>query len=753
MIVHFIDRRIKAMLLALGMSFVSAAQAATDEDLLHIPDWHVYGSNTYRIDDYNAYGDKASSPYPFTGIHNYDELNLNFERSFTPYNRVSGQINGLLYNASRYRSTFKGAVPERLNIRQENGDFVIPYRLEVGDFFAFQSFRTMQRTLKGVQMEFQPDWWGLRHSILLFSGGGSPTWRSFQLDDDWSTGASWLIEHPDYGRMSANLVFNQKQANQALSLLPRQQYVYSLAYEKTGVWTIEDIPSLSQRLTVEGEAGHFIGDHADLSGVGSGKNRKGNGYFLQVSGSPVTLPALGYRARFEAYNQDYQPNGGNIQSDRLSKEGHISWRFSSGLTARGRFQRFRSGWKTTNPVDTDVYGVNFSGPLGSSGVSGGLSAFVQNAESRDLTVNNITKVFNSNISKAINSRLSAQAAIFYSNTRDKTNATTGASITRQYSAGVNWRMSAWGWDGTVSPGVLYRAVRPQGSGVQQDINPTLNFNAIRGPQTLSLSWSALDQGRPSNLGLVTRTAGLNYTYRKKAYTLGLEGNWYERNPDKITSARTDAWHMGAFVTWNFDKPVHTSVATTPEEEAFLAGDDTPAIEHSSATDRFALDITAIKPNMSVNDALQWVEDAGLGKPTEQAGLLLWFTRVMRDIHQNQRLALEVNNAVISRTDLVIEFDDINDTAGVRRTFERVSEQLLQKYGQPDAFFSRGDFSTNLIADVAASRFIHVLEWKRNGGILRFGIPSRTDGKVRMELQFASSFPALQDSHWSMDALQ
>jgi len=134
-------------------------------------------------------------------------------------------------------------------------------------------------------------------------------------------------------------------------------------------------------------------------------------------------------------------------------------------------------------------------------------------------------------------------------------------------------------------------------------------------------------------------------------------------------------------------------------------------------------------------------------------LLLWFARVMRDIHQNQRLALEVNNAVISRTDLVIEFDDIHDVAGVRRTFERVSEQLLQKYGQPDAFFSRGDFSTNLIADVAASRFIHVLEWKRDGGILRFGIPSRTDGKVRMELQFASSFPALQDSHWSMDILQ
>ncbi|MDQ7010638.1 MAG: hypothetical protein Q9M29_02335, partial [Mariprofundaceae bacterium] len=245
---------------------VSAVAAHAAPDLTELsgwPAWHIYGSNTYRADVYNAYGDRASSPYPFTGIQDYDELNLSLERRLSPFDRVTGQVNGLLYNASRYRSSFQGAVPERLNIRRDKGDVLIPYRAEAGDFFAFQSYRTVQRSLKGVQVELQPHLGGrARHSIVLFSGGGSPAWRSFQLADDWSNGASWLVEHPVYGRLSANLVFNHRQADRALGVLGRRQYVSSLAYEKTGTWTTERLPWLSQRLTVEGEAGRFIGDHA-----------------------------------------------------------------------------------------------------------------------------------------------------------------------------------------------------------------------------------------------------------------------------------------------------------------------------------------------------------------------------------------------------------------------------------------------------------------------------------------------------------
>jgi len=723
-----------------------------------LPDWHFYGSNTTRYDDFNSSGDNTSSPYRFTGSQTYDELNLNIERHFTPYNRVTGQVTGLLFNESKYRSSFFGAVPERLNIKQENGDFLIPYRVEGGDFFAFQSFRTIQRSLKGVQLELQPDLGGgARHSISLFSGGGSPAWRSFQLEDDWSNGVSWLADHPVYGRMSANLVFNHKKANQAAGLQSNQQYVYSLAYEKKGVLSTLRWPWLAQRLTVEGELSRFIGDHADVNGAGSGQNRQGNGYFVQVSGSPVALPALGYRVRYEAYEQDYRPNGGNIQPDRRSEEGHLSWRFAGGLTARTRIQNFHTAWQTNNPTDTNIYGVNLSGPLGFGridGLSGGIDAFEQDAESRDLTTNTVTKSLNANLSKSINRNVSARGGFFYSNTRDRTNASTGVTITRQYSAGLDFRLSAFGVTGTISPGIVARSSDTQGGMTNRDYNPTLNINARRGPHRLSLSYSAQDQGRPQNdLGVVTRTIGGNYAYRQKDYTLGVEGNWYERNPDKVTTRRTDAWRVGAFLTLNFDKPVRTRPAPSKHAAQPTMETSAPAPAASSSTARFALDIASIKPGMRKDAVRNMIASTGLGAPTEQAGLLLWFARVMRDIDENQRLAVDVSDGAVARTALVIEFNDVGNSADAQHTFERVRQEMLEQYGQPDGFFDQGDFTPNLGVDVAANRFIRVMQWQREGGVLRFGIPRRNDGRLRMELQFARNFPSLQDSRWSMEELQ
>ena len=111
-----------------------------------LPDWHIYGSNTLRSDIYKTKGNLAATPYRFSNTHIYDELSLNADRIFSPYNRITGQISGLLYNDSKYRSPYPGFVLERVNLRQENGEFIIPYRAEAGDFFAFQGYRTIQRS-------------------------------------------------------------------------------------------------------------------------------------------------------------------------------------------------------------------------------------------------------------------------------------------------------------------------------------------------------------------------------------------------------------------------------------------------------------------------------------------------------------------------------------------------------------------------------------------------------------------------------
>jgi hypothetical protein len=699
------------------------------------PDWHISGSNTLRYDRYHTGGSLNASPYRFGGGHSYDELNLSFDRNLSPYNRITGQLSGLLYNDSRYRSQFPGTVLERFNLKQENGEFLVPYRVEAGDVFAFQSYRTIQRSLKGAQLEFQPTLgWG-RHSISLFSGTSSATWDNFQWKDNQSQGVSWLVEHPGIGLASANLVISHKQAN-GFATPGQKQYVYSLAWEKRAeVW--------GEKLTMEAEGGRFVGDHSDLFGAGSGANRQGYAFFSQISGSPTILPALGYRARYEAYDQDYRPNGAAIQPDRRSEEGHLSWRFTNGLTARARLQNFHTAWKTNNPTDSITYGGNLSGPVpGVAGLSGTLDAFDQVTESRDLTTNTVTKAINASLSKSLTRQLSLRAGAYYANTRDRNNTATGHSITRQLNVGLDSRMEIMGFRGTISPGVLVRGINQQGSKRSRDFTPTLNINAARGAHNVSMSLSAQDQGRPqTNLGVVTRTAGLNYRYTQKRYSAGVEANWYERNPDNA-SPRTDAWRVGAFLTLNVDKPARIA------PPANVAAQETDA---SGA--RLSMDITRIKPGMKSERVKSLLKLAGLGQSTSQAGYLLWFNRIFRELDQIQRLAVDISAGRATRSAVIIEFDDVGDSGGMQRAFGQARRILLQQYGQPDLFFDQGDFGPNLDTELAAGRFVRTMEWKHKDGTLRFGIPRRLDNRIRMELQFGRSFPILKDTLWSLEQVQ
>lgn len=713
---------------------------AADLDLL--PEWHFSGSNTLRYDNFNSFGDRTSSPYQFTGPQTYDEFNLNFDRSFSPYNRVTGQVGGLI-NDSRYRSPFFGPVPEILSLKQENGGFALPYRVEAGDYYGYLSFRTIQRTLKGLQVEFQQDFGDTHHSIVFFSGAGSPTWRNFQLKDDWSNGASWMMDHPLFGTMSANFVLNHQQGDLGLGIKAQRQYVYSLAWEKRGRLLGEDF-------IIEGEAGRFVGDHPDMFFIGDGLNRQGNGYFAQLTGSPAALPALGYRIRYEAYEQDYHPVGSAIESDRRSAEGHLSWTFDSGLTASTRLQNFHTGWQTDNPVDTVTYGGNISGPLLGDlieSLSITVDAFGQDRESRDLFLDTMTKSVNASLSKGLGDWVSARAGFYYLNTDDKTFLVNGSSITRQGSAAIDFKVDIFGVTGTVSPGFLIRSI-DTGNIRDVDMNPTLSLNLNRNRHQLSLSYAVLDQKRSQNdFGLATRTAGGSYRYTLDQLSFGVDADWFERNPDSNLFRRTDAWRVGGFLTWSFDKPARARPIQATEAPA------EGLIEIELVTSRFAVDITSLRPGMNIKEATDHLRKSGLGKPAKQAGLLIWYRRILKEMNQNQRLVVGASDGAVQRSGVIIEFDEVGGADGLRSTFEKARKLMLQKYGKPDAFFDQGEFGLELAADLAANRFIRVMEWSQEGGVLRFGIPRRLDGGVRMELQFARKFPPLKDTLWGMEQAQ
>lgn len=713
-----------------------ASLLAADLDLL--PEWNLSGSNTLRYDKFNSSGDQNGSPYPFTGAQTYDEFSLSFDRNFSPYNRVSGQVGGL-FNDSSYRSSFFGVVPETLYLKQENGGFSVPYRFEAGDYYSYLSFRTIQRTLKGVQLELQPTFGDSHHSIEIFSGAGSPSWRSFQVRDDWTNGASWMVNHPLLGVMSINFVMNHQQGDPGQGLAGKKQYVYSLAWEKSGEF-------LGENFTIEGELGRFTGDHQDTFFIGDGLRRQGNGFFAQLTGSPKALSALGYRMRYEAYEQDYIPAGAAVESDRRSEEGHLSWTFDSGLVMRARLQNFHTGWQTDNPVDTNTYGGNISGPLLSDlteSLSISLDAFGQDMESRDLAINTMTKSVNVSLSKGVGDQVALRGTFYYLNVDDKTFFGSGASITRQVEATMDFKVDAYGVTGTFSPGVLLRRV--DAVGIRDlDINPTVSLNLSKDQHQLSLSYTALDQKRALNdLGLATRTAAGSYRYTMDQFSFGIDADWYERNPDSTFFRRTDAWRIGAFITYSFDKPARALPVQVVREAA----------EIELVTSRFAVDITFLKPGMGLDEAMSHLRKSGLGKPAKQAGLLVWFRRIVKEMGQNQRLVVDVSDAAVQRSSVVIEFDEVGDVGGIRSTFEVARKLMLQKYGKPDAFFDQGEFGSELASDLASGRFIRVMEWRQQGGVLRFGIPRRLGGKIRMELQFARNFPPLRDPLWGMRRVQ
>ena len=155
--------------------------------------WSVNGYNTLRVEHYDSDPERAG-PYPNLGGQFYDDAYVAASRRLSPYERQRLDLAGTL-NASEYRGVERGLAVERGTFFWEKGDAALPFRAELGDFFAYQSLRTVQRGLKGLQIEVQP--WrsaARQHSVQLFGGVVGPAYRSLDDDRELVAGASWLLE-------------------------------------------------------------------------------------------------------------------------------------------------------------------------------------------------------------------------------------------------------------------------------------------------------------------------------------------------------------------------------------------------------------------------------------------------------------------------------------------------------------------------------------------------------------------------------
>jgi len=684
----------------------------------------IQGSNTLRIEDYTNRGNPAGSPFAFEGLQSFNEFNLNANQQFGDYRRWQGQISGVL-NDSEFRAQETGTLLiERWNLKAEYGDTGIPLRTDIGDYQAFFSLSTLQRSLKGAQIEFQPSLPGGQHSLQLLWGVNEASWRGIDFTNDQTYGLSWLTQTSQNSRTSINLIHNRRDdvngRGEALNIDELQQQTLSVSNETR--WDM-----LGRRWQFDGELSHFSGD-TDF--VVNGEDRSDNGLFTQVS-SNHTQGKGDYRVRFERYGQDYRPNGAVVSSNRRSAELHASWRFDSGIVARGRVQNFRDGLELANPTDTQTVGLNLSGKLFSTlvpNLNGSLAAFVQQVDNRENTVDRNTESLNVNLSFPLFHGWNGRGSFSFNNADDRIG--NGDSIARNYSFSASRSIQWQGFRGQLSPTLSYRQTDTTSS--NKDMNLGLSASISKGSHQLSLV-NGFNQNRPG-LGVDsdTRNLAVNYRYSHGKNQFGLEFTENERDPENAEAS------VGrrASLFWTYN--LNTQITGLPRNSR-------PKNNNTYSDD---LDILTFAPGRELAKIalLQSLPFSSFGE------FVVSESRMFSENGQRQRLIVKRAENSVEYSAVLIDFDDTGSLSSVAQIYEQTRQQLLRRYGAPDNFLERGEFDADFVQQLNNDGFIRSMEWQTDSGTLRFGLPRRLDGSVRMELHYSTILGPITETFWSVEEI-
>lgn len=714
-------------------AFMSVAQAEDGG----LKDWSISGYNTVRGDVYDIDGNTAASPYPNGGAHIYDEFSLNASRQYSPYERLNLNILGVV-NGSDYRNIDDGLVPERMQLIYENGADGVPYRVHLGDYYAGLSYRTLQRSLKGASLELQPfSSRERKHSILFFGGTNQPTYRSFDVDDDFHTGISWLIEDRDWGRASFNAVHSyQDETTLTLAGANNSQMMYSAAVETP-------FELLSQNFIFEGELAFFSGDY------GVTKDRDDVASFAQLSGRSQTQP-LDYRLRYERYGTDYRPNGAIITPDRRSIEAHAGWRFDWGTYLRGRVQRFEDSFDSTNEQTTDLIGANLSGPMFNqwiTGLTGNIDIYQQQIDNQINSIDRDTDTLNASFNMPLWSSYNGQVSVFVQDMDDLL-ATDADMYIKQVGLGIFAPIMVGSMSGTINPGIALRQIDNDTMADSNEVHPTINLTLSNASHRLNANYGFLSQNRIGGTGLDigTQTAGAEYAYTMGNHELGINGSYFDRDVD--TALDTDAWRAGVYWTVRFNKPAGESFGGGDTiQTAALGGGSVVAPQLKLAGLSLLEDL---QPGGLLSRATALLNEQGISSPSDRSGVKVYEASLINEVIERQRVVLEHGGGKVKKAGLVIDVTDTGSPRSVVQLYERTKQILVKQYGSPDNIVETGEFTSDVMGDINAERVVRVVEWKTPNGVIRYGMPRRLDGLVRIELQHAKRFPSPRNTLWSMD---
>lgn len=724
-------RRPGFLLAAAGMTLPFAVPA---QEFDFLKEWQISGSSSTTLEAYQDFNNPGQSPFPDQGLFGQSDLSLNFQRRYSPYNQVRGQFFGTAVN-NPYRSNFQGFVPERFSINWEKGDSAIPFRLDLGDFFAFTSTRTLQRSLKGGQIEIQPDLGGdsgWRHSLQVFTGMNQQFYRELDFDNDITFGGSWLFSHEKKGNLSANLVVNRLDNGANNVNVQRTQTVLSLAGDTR-------LSFRGQSLELTAEAGYFFGD--DVGGAILDVN--GVGLFAEVRGRDDERP-LDYSLSFSQFDQNYRPVGAAVTSDQRSLAHRGGWRFDGGRNLRWRAQWDRTNFDNANSTDTVSAGLNLTGPVDlfmDQPVNGSADYALVRTFDQAGNTDNSSHVLTFNGTTSLGARTSARANYSFQVQDSQGNL---AVYTNQITLGLDRQVEYRGLAGSLSPSLTLRDITA-GNARGEEVSASLSANLSRGDWSYQGSYRLARQIRDT-AGASTFTQALNARadWRSGQHAFGLELDYSVL--DRQAQATGEPFKISAVYTYSFDKPAGRGLT----EDAPLP--DTFEAQPVSDSDQF--DLTASRPNSDFEDVLRQISAAGfVGGQTILEGVVVYEAAALPAINLRQRLVLLHQGRRHRTAAVILDPVDPANGAALERDFNKVLSEVIRLYGRPESTFERGDFNGNVAQDIARSDLIRLAEWPTDGGTLRLGIPRRLDGQIRIELHHSRSFRPPSHTLWSINEVQ
>ncbi|NLI75005.1 MAG: hypothetical protein GX442_01025 [Candidatus Riflebacteria bacterium] len=722
---HRSPRSARVLGLLLGLAILLAA--GTPPGRAAPGEWRLSGDTLLRTEEYRSLGDPTSVPYAITGRHTYQNLNFQLSQENSPYDRWLIEYAGL-WNNSQYRSRFWGGETERFRLLREKGDAGLPYRFEAGDIYANFSTRTLQRSLKGLVLELQPRGTGRRltHSVQVVYGRSQPDWKYLHESHDRTAGVSWLFQDEKRFRAALSSVWNGRDAAVTTGALDRRQNVTSFAFERR-------LPAFGQGV-LEGELARFHGDHDGSTGPASGQDRDDWARFLQLMGG---VRDFQYRLRYECQGADFRPVGGSVSADRRSLEGFLTWNLREGRSAVLRMQRFEDGWTTDNTRRTHLSGLTLRGPLDvARRLNAGLNLFSEHLSDEKDTLRQTTRGFNADLNRTISPQMSARAGLTMRLTDNARNDAADNRLT-QVTAGFDRSVDLFTCPGRLAIDIGQRLI-DQGGEDSREWFPALGLSLSKKEHDLGFYYRFQRQDRPNPLRVDVDTADLSarYAWRKGDHQAGIDYLQVRRRDSNGVWSRghqTSFWYQYAFDTIFGRRPV--MVAAAP---------GTPVAGAGRPVDLWA--------GLALGESFAVALDQARGKLGQESRTwnrnVIFETTRLDEVAQRQRLVLTNEGDRLARLTLLIDADDATGFD----VFERVRRILLERFGAPAETYEVGRPGPDLAAEVQLGQVIRAMEWRLPEGVLRLTMPRRLDGRLKIEVALADSFPPLRANDWGLDLI-